>query len=67
MKQVVRQLLRVFSLFTSFFKFRNNNSIVFLMYHRVTGDTNLELDLRYSDFVKQFKFLVETGKVISLD
>jgi len=37
------------------------------MYHRVTGDTNYELDVRYEHFSAQMKYLAENGNVISLD
>lgn len=41
--------------------------IVFLMYHRITGDTSLELDLRYKHFYEQMIWLADQGCVLSLD
>lgn len=36
-----------------------------LMYHRVTGDVPLELDVEFSDFKRQITWLAETGSVVS--
>ncbi|MBN8442870.1 MAG: polysaccharide deacetylase family protein [Thauera sp.] len=37
-----------------------------LMYHRVTGDTGLELDVRSSDFRRQIEWLARHCEVVSL-
>lgn len=67
MKRFIRLSFKLTALAFNVFNFeRNKGSVVFLMYHRITGDTNLELDLRYSDFVKQFEYLASIGKVISI-
>lgn len=41
--------------------------IVILMYHRVTGDVDLELDLKAADFEAQMRWLASTGRVLALD
>lgn len=41
--------------------------LVILMYHRVTGDSGLELDVRYEDFCQQMRWLAANTEVISLD
>lgn len=41
--------------------------VVFLMYHRVTGDTGLELDLPWDTFQAQMELLAAGGRVRSLD
>jgi len=42
-------------------------SICFLIYHRVTGDLRLELDLDFSLFRQQMAALAQSGRVISYD
>lgn len=68
MKNVVRFVFKIAALIFSVFDFeKNKGSVVFLMYHRITGDTSLELDLRYADFIKQVDYLASSGRVISID
>lgn len=45
----------------------NCSEVRILMYHRVTGDTQYELDVRYQHFAAQMKFLAENATVVSLD
>lgn len=61
-----RFVLKVFSSFITGFR-KPSESIVFLMYHRVTGDVNLELDLPFEVFQKQMEMLSKDYEVISFD
>ena len=38
-----------------------------LMYHRVTGDSGLQLDVDFRDFEAQMRWLARHGRVVSLD
>ncbi|WP_101676223.1 polysaccharide deacetylase family protein [Alloalcanivorax mobilis] len=63
---VLRGALKSFSYLLTAFK-KPCDNIVFLMYHRVTGDVNLELDLPFELFEKQMAVLSEGYEVISFD
>lgn len=65
-KTLIRYLSKHLSiLFTSF---RHNESdLVILMYHRVTGDIDLEIDIEFLNFEKQIVWLRDNYNVISLD
>lgn len=65
----LRSVLRPASLFVSMVwpSRQTNESVSILMYHRVTGDVGLELDLPFATFREQMAHLAETGYVISLD
>ena len=41
------------------------SAISILMYHRVTGDVNVELDIPFELFRRQMEWLKSTGSVIS--
>lgn len=41
--------------------------VAILMYHRVAGDVDLELDLPFAQFREQMAILAATGRMISLD
>jgi peptidoglycan/xylan/chitin deacetylase (PgdA/CDA1 family) len=40
--------------------------LVILMYHRVTGDIPLEIDVKYAHFAAQMRWLATRGRVVSL-
>ncbi len=62
-----RFLLKAISLGWSKITDEGDADVVFLMYHRVTGDTSLELDLRYEHFYEQMSWLATQDCVVSLD
>lgn len=59
--------LKCLSWLLSSLRGRAVEKVVILMYHRVTGDVDLELDLPASDFEAQMRWLAATGHVITLD
>jgi peptidoglycan/xylan/chitin deacetylase (PgdA/CDA1 family) len=64
----MRSLLKLFSYLLSSSVFRGDDpDIIVLMYHRVTGDVPLELDVHFDDFRRQMHWLAVHHKVISLD
>lgn len=67
--RLLRSLLRPISLLVSMLwpGRKQVAPVSILMYHRVTGDVDLELDLPFATFREQMAFLVQTGRVISLD
>lgn len=67
--RLLRSLLRPISLLVSTLwpGRQQTASVSILMYHRVTGDVDLELDLPFATFREQMAFLAQTGRVISLD
>lgn len=58
--------MRVLSLSMSYF-YKPSLEVVVLMYHRVSGDINLELDIPLSSFQTQMEWLVKNYHIISLD
>lgn len=62
-----RVLLKCLSWLLSSLRGRAVEKVVILMYHRVTGDVDLELDLPASDFEAQMRWLAATGRVLALD
>jgi len=63
----LRLLLKCLSWLLSSFSRRSGAQVVILMYHRVTGDVGLELDLPFFAFEAQMRWLAESGAVLSLD
>lgn len=63
----VRVLLKWLSWLLSPLRAHVAEQVVILMYHRVTGDVGLELDLPAADFEAQMRWLATTGRVLSLD
>lgn len=64
---VVLNLLKFASWLLTAFTGSARPDVVILMYHRVTGDVPLELDLPFSVFREQMSRLANTGHVVSLD
>lgn len=62
-----RNCLKLLSWLLTLVWWRKSERVVLLMYHRVSGNVNLELDLVFSDFKKQIDLLAATHCVISLD
>ena len=64
-----RSLLKVASWFLTGFSRAStaDTDVVVLMYHRVTGDVPIELDLPFAVFRAQMVRLAEAGQVVSLD
>lgn len=62
-----RPLLKYLSWLLSLLRSRVDEGVVILMYHRVTGDVGLELDVLAPDFEAQIRWLASTGRVLSLD
>lgn len=62
-----RFLLKTISLIWSKITDEVDADVVLLMYHRVTGDISLELDLRYEHFYEQMIWLAAQDCVVSLD
>ena len=62
----MRVLLKYFSLGLSLVRQPPTSEVVLLMYHRVTGDTSLELDLPFNIFQAQMRWL-KTQNVRPLD
>lgn len=67
--RLLRRFLRPASLPVSMLwpRGKKNTPVSMLMYHRVTGDVDLELDLPFATFREQMVYLANTGRVISLD
>lgn len=65
--RVVRHLLKVASWLLTAFVRAPRPDVVMLMYHRVTGDVDLEIDLPFSIFCAQITQLARVGEVVSLD
>ncbi len=63
----IRIVLKCLSWLLSPLRPRAPEQVVLLMYHRVTGDVGLELDLPAADFEAQMRWLATTGRVIPLD
>lgn len=63
----IRPILKCLSWLLSPLRRRSAAQVVILMYHRVTGDVELELDLPHADFEAQMRWLATTGSVLSLD
>lgn len=64
---VVREMLKVASRSLTAIVGQPAQDIVILMYHRVSGDVPVEIDLRYEAFQRQMNWLAEQGRVFSLD
>ena len=64
---LARVLLKYLSWLLSPLHGRTDEKVIILMYHRVTGDLDLELDLSASDFESQMRWLASTGRVLALD
>lgn len=64
---IAREILKCLSWLLSPLRGRFTEQVVILMYHRVTGDVGLELDVSTTDFDAQMNWLASTGRVISLD
>ena len=65
--RVVRELLKGGSRLLAAITRQPSQDMVVLMYHRVTGDVPLEIDLRYEAFQRQMHWLAEHARVFSLD
>lgn len=64
---MLRNLLKVASWSLTAFMGPARPDVVILMYHRVTGDVPLELDLPFGVFREQMIRLANMGQVVSLD
>lgn len=62
-----REILKCLSWLLSPLGGHAKEQVVILMYHRVTGDVGIELDLSTKDFEVQMSWLSSTGRVVSLD
>lgn len=65
-KVFVRAVTKAFSALLTINK-NSTSNVIFLMYHRITGDVNMELDIPFSDFSTQMQWLAKNADVISLD
>jgi peptidoglycan/xylan/chitin deacetylase (PgdA/CDA1 family) len=65
LKTMARQGLKIPVLLKNLFKTEGGPGITYLIYHRVFGDLELELDLPRPLFRRQLEFLAQTGQVIS--
>lgn len=63
----MRDLVKLVSWCIGRFGPRHRSSVSVLMYHRVSGDLKLELDLPFSLFERQLVWLSETTSVISYE
>ena len=63
----IRTFLKFLSWLLTLLRLNYTEQIIILMYHRVSGDVDLELDLPLADFKAQMSWLATTGSVISLD
>lgn len=62
----LREVFRHFAIFYHKFFFRPDSSAIsILMYHRVTGDVDVELDIPFDLFRRQLEWLKLNGSVIS--
>ncbi len=67
MKSLLRRFIKL-PVFAGGMLFHNRKpGIFFLIFHRVTGDLPLELDLPFALFKRQMEFLKATGNVIGYD
>ena len=62
---MARQGLKLPVLLKNLFKAGDEPGIYYLIYHRVSGDLKLELDLPRPLFRRQLEFLAQSGQVIS--
>lgn len=63
----IREALKVLSWASNKLISRQSWGVAILMYHRVTGDSGLELDVNTDDFEAQMCWLARHGRVVSLD
>lgn len=64
---MARQGLKIPVLLKNLFKTEGSAGICYLIYHRVSGDLKLELDLPRPLFRRQLEFLAQSGQVISYE
>jgi peptidoglycan/xylan/chitin deacetylase (PgdA/CDA1 family) len=64
---LARQGLKMPLLCKNLFKEKAENGITFLIYHRVSGDLSLEVDLPLSLFRRQLEFLAGNSQLIGYD
>lgn len=62
-----RRCLKIPVLLTNLLPRKREPGFSFLIYHRVSGQSSLELDLPYPLFRRQMELLAQTGRVISYD
>jgi len=67
LKLIARQGLKMPILLKNIFRTKVKNGIYYLIYHRVSGDLALDIDLPLPLFRRQLEFLAQTGSVISYD
>ena len=63
----LRTLLKAISWLATGFSRQSPPDVIVLMYHRVTGDVLLELDLPFPIFHTQMRKLAQSGQVVSMD
>ena len=64
---VFRNVLKAVSWTLTLNQSGEERDLVVLMYHRVTGDVPLELDIQYAHFCSQMRWLAARERVVSLD
>jgi hypothetical protein len=67
MKQIIRQWLKIPVLLNNLFRRNAEAGFYYLIYHRVSGDSDFDVDLPLPLFRRQLEFLARARRVVSYD